>query len=96
MTTTRTLTLAQAVAMFSTERKAERQFERSPWPTSIACPRCGSLSVTRRRSRKPMPLRCRDCRGYFSVRTGTVMAGESGHRGVHSGNAPRLECGSLP
>ena len=33
----------------------------------------GSTNTAVVKSRKPMPYRCRDCRGHFSVRKGTVM-----------------------
>ena len=60
--------------MFATEEKAVQWFEDSHWPTGeMACMRCGSLNAYRVKSGKPMPYRCRDCRNYFSLKTGTVM-----------------------
>jgi len=35
--------------------------------------RCGSVNVYRVKSGKPMPYRCRDCRQYSSLKTGTLM-----------------------
>ncbi len=47
----------------------ERIWGDTPW-----CPRCGQDdTVYRVKSGKPQSHRCRGCRQYFSVRTGTVM-----------------------
>lgn len=54
------------------EAAAAKLFEQARWHGKPACPHCGSLSTSR--YSQPMPYRCRDCRRYFSVRTGTVMA----------------------
>ena len=35
--------------------------------------KCGSLDAYRVKTGKPMPYRCRDCRQYFSLKTGTAM-----------------------
>ncbi len=44
------------------------------WPKGERyCPRCGSLD-TYECSHAKMPYRCRDCRKYFGIKTGTVMA----------------------
>ena len=67
--------------MFPNEQRAVRWFECLRWPdakpgedsTDRACPRCGSLGTHVVKSGKPMPYRCRDCRKYFSVRTGTAI-----------------------
>lgn len=61
--------------MFATEQKAQRWFEEWMWPDgNLTCPRCGSIDGAYRvKSGKPMPYRCRDCRKYFSVKTGTAM-----------------------
>ena len=39
----------------------------------IVCPKCGSERGTRT-NRADMPYRCKDCRKFFSVKTGTPMA----------------------
>lgn len=67
------ITLVEFFQMFSDDETAEAWFEQQRWPTKAACPKCGSINVARVKSRKPMPWRCRDCRGYFSVRYGTVI-----------------------
>ena len=67
------MSLVEAVWEFSDEAKVEAMFIRARWPSGVACPECGSLSVKPRRTRKPQPFRCSDCRKDFSVKTGTVM-----------------------
>ena len=71
----RTTSLLELADRFSTEEKARKWFERLVWPNGErCCPNCGSLD-THEASHPKMPYRCRDCRRYFSVKTGTVMAG---------------------
>ena len=69
--------MPQAAAMFATEEKAVQWFERWLWPDGeIACLRCGSVDGAYRvKSGKPQPYRCRDCRKYVSLKTGTAMEG---------------------
>ena len=71
------ITLVEAVRRFTDERAVERMFVEARWPVGVACPDCGSLDVQERPTRKPQPYRCRDCRKYFSVKTGTVMQGSN-------------------
>ena len=59
--------------MFPTNEAAEKWFESVVWDEGRFCPHCGSLDTKERKNRKPMPYWCRDCKGYFSVRTGTPM-----------------------
>ncbi len=69
------MSLLELAEMFPTEAAARRWFEGIVWPNgSRHCPRCASLGTYRCRHAK-MPYRCRDCGKYFSVKTGTVMAG---------------------
>ena len=57
------------------EDAARRWFEELLWPNGERrCPSCGS-DDTHECAHATMPYRCRACRRYFSVRTGTVMAG---------------------
>ena len=58
--------------MFATEELAQKWFECWLWGEDRACMRCGSLNTYRCKHRS-MPFRCRDCRRYFSVKTGTAM-----------------------
>ncbi len=53
---------------------AQRRLIAQRWPDGIRCPRCGSERVQRRTTHPTMPHRCRACRRFFSVRTGTIMA----------------------
>ena len=43
------------------------------WPNGPVCPYCESRAVSPRPSRKPAPYRCRSCKSYFSVKTGTLL-----------------------
>ena len=71
------ITLLEIIERFNTEDKAEAWFIEQRWPSGLACPVCGSLSVARPKNRKPAPFRCRACRKHFSVKTGTVMQGSN-------------------
>ena len=67
------ITMVQLCDMFPTEESAREWFESRVWPDGERhCPHCGSVR-THDASHKHMPYRCTDCRGYFSVKTGTVM-----------------------
>ncbi|MCY4354646.1 MAG: IS1595 family transposase [Truepera sp.] len=69
------ITLLELARMFPNENAAREWFENILWPNGKRyCPRCGS-DDTHQASHLKMPYRCRDCRKYFSVKTGTVMAG---------------------
>ena len=69
------ITLMELGDLFPTEDAAREWFEKMLWPGGEqACPGCGSLDTHECKHAK-MPYRCRDCRKYFSVKTGTVMAG---------------------
>ena len=68
------VTLLQLARMFPDEESARQWFEAIFWPDGDRdCPRCGSRNNYACAHAK-MPYRCRDCRKYFSVKTGTVMA----------------------
>ena len=71
------ITLIEAVRRFSDEEGVEKMFVETRWPEGVACPKCGSLNIQDRPTRKPQPFRCRDCRKDFSVKTGTVMQGSN-------------------
>ncbi|MDE2986866.1 MAG: IS1595 family transposase [Chloroflexota bacterium] len=73
------MTLFEAYEKFATDQLAEAWFIETRWPDGVACPKCGSLNVQKRQSRKPQPFRCRDCRKDFSVKTDWIM---------HSSNVP--------
>ena len=44
------------------------------WNGQRCCGKCGSTNTREVPIAKPMPYSCSDCRGYFSVRTGTPIA----------------------
>ena len=69
------LSLVELFDLFPDEPSAERWWIASRWPNGIACPRCGSVNIQTRRTRKPQPYRCRDCRYDFSAKTGSLMQG---------------------
>ncbi len=58
---------------FPNEESAQEFFEAKRWPNGRYCPHCGSYSTSECKSAKPMPYHCKDCRSYFSVRTGTTL-----------------------
>jgi transposase-like protein len=59
--------------LYPDERAAQDWFATQRWPDGPRCPRCGSDNVQSGTKHKTMPYRCRPCRRYFSVKTGTVM-----------------------
>ena len=67
------LTLIDLFEIFPDDETAEAWFVEQRWPNGLACVYCGSLKVSERYSHPTMPFRCRDCRKFFSVKTGTVM-----------------------
>ena len=73
------LSLPDVMRLFPDENSAERWFVETRWPSGVACPRCGSLNIQRRPTRKPQPFRCREreCLKDFSVKTGTPMQGSN-------------------
>ena len=67
------LSLIELTRMFPNDAAAERFFVKARWPKGVCCPKCGSVAVQERPTRKPQPYRCRDCRKDFSVKTDTLM-----------------------
>lgn len=69
------ISVMQVGEMFATEDTARKWFETWMWPDGeLCCLRCGSVDGAYRvKSGKPQPYRCRDCRRYFSLKTGTAM-----------------------
>ena len=68
------LSLIELFEMFPDEEAATKWFEDQVWPVQRCCNHCGSLSTSEVPNAKPMPYWCKDCRSYFSVRTGTPIA----------------------
>ena len=67
------LTIIEAVRMFPDNDTAERWFAGIRWPDGPRCPYCETDNVQEGAKHPTMPYRCRPCKRYFSVRTGTVM-----------------------
>ena len=71
------LTLVQLFEKFPDDDAAEKWFVEQRWPDGVCCTECGSMNVQVRRTRKPQPYRCRDCRKDFSVKTDSLMHGSN-------------------
>ena len=71
------MTLAQLLKKFPDNATAEQWFIDTRWSNGVRCPKCDSDNIQERKSRKPQPYRCRDCRKDFSVKTGTLMQGSN-------------------
>ncbi len=67
------MSLVQITKIFPDDATAEKWFTTNRWPDGVCCPKCGSTNIQERKTRKPQPYRCRDCRKDFSVKTGTLM-----------------------
>ena len=66
------LSLVDVIRRFDTEDKAEAWFITQRWPHGTVCPHCASGNIAVIANRKPQPYRCRTCRKFFSVKTGTL------------------------
>ena len=63
----------QLTELVPNEETAQKWFETAHWQDGkMCCLRCGSTNVYRCKH-KSMPFRCRDCKKYFSVKTGTAI-----------------------
>src|SRR5438445_641512 len=58
-----------------TEDQAREYFEKRRWPNGPACVHCGSVNVYRLEGEATRPglLKCRDCKGQFTVTVGSVL-----------------------
>ena len=68
------ISLLELAQKFPDEESARKWLEGIIWSEGRFCPNCDSKN-THECSHAKMPYRCRDCRKYFSIRTGTVMSG---------------------
>ena len=59
--------------MFPDDEATEAWFIRERWPDGMTCPHCNSDNVQEKAKHPTMSSRCRSCRKFFSVRTGTMM-----------------------
>ena len=67
------LSLVEINQMFPDDDTAREWIERIRWPGGPRCPYCESDNIQHPVTHKTMTHRCRSCRKWFSVRTGTVM-----------------------
>ena len=67
------LTIIDAVQMFPDNASAAHWFAAIRWTDGPRCPYCETDNVQEGAKHPTMPYRCRPCKRYFSVRTGTVM-----------------------
>ena len=67
------MTLVEVIRQFPEDAAAERWFTEVRWPDGVHCSHCGSTRIQDGTAHRTMPYRCRDCRKWFSVKTGTVM-----------------------
>jgi transposase-like protein len=71
MPTTYEMNLVKLIEHFSDEDSCREYLEGLRWPNGIACPRCGSTSISRLDRRDQ--LDCNSCRYRFSVTSGTIF-----------------------
>ncbi len=69
------MTLFQVMEKFPNNQAAEQWFKDVRWKGGRFCPHCGSYGTYEVESQKPQPYRCKDCKKYFSLKTGTIMQG---------------------
>ena len=67
------LSLIELTRMFPDDETAKAWIEKVRWPKGPICPRCGSDNIQCNGKHKTMDHRCRSCRKWFTVRTGTIM-----------------------
>ena len=67
------ISLVQLMNDYPNDAAAEQLFVQWRWPDGIACPHCGDMDIQEDAPHPRMPYRCRGCRKFFSVKTGTVM-----------------------
>ena len=65
--------LPELFQMFPDDATAEEWFIANRWPDGLRCAPCASPNAGREGNHPQMPFHCRDCRKFFSVKTGTVM-----------------------
>ena len=65
------ITLVDLFRKFPDDAAAERWFAETRWGGERVCARCGTVNVGT--TQPTMPCRCRDCRKFFSMKTGMVM-----------------------
>ncbi len=71
------LSLLEVMQMFPDNTSAEEWIAQCRWDGEPACPHCGGVNVQTGAKHPSQPYRCRECRNFFSVKTGTAMAGSN-------------------
>lgn len=70
------ISLIEIMEMFPDDDTARKWFEDCFWPDGRAfCNSCGSVNVQSGAKHPTMTHRCRDCKKFFSVKSGTAMHG---------------------
>ena len=72
-----TLSIMEVLAMFSTEHKAVKWFEKVRWGSKPVCPHCGGIENISKPASKPHTYWHKDCRKNFTAKTGTIMHGSN-------------------
>ena len=67
------VSLVDLFDMFPDDEAAKDWFTQTRWPNGVACLNCGSTNINDHANHPTMPFHCRDCRKFFSAKTGTVM-----------------------
>ena len=67
------ISLIEFFDIFPDDKTAEEWFVQTRWPDGICCPKCGSIRINTKAKHPKMPYHCRDCRKFFSPRTGTAL-----------------------
>ena len=65
--------LPELFRLFPDDAAAEEGFIANRWPEGLRCAHCESPNAGREGNHPQMPFPCRDCRKFFSAKTGTVM-----------------------
>ena len=65
--------LPELFRLFPDDAAAEEWFIANRWPEGLRCAHCESPNAGREGGHPQMPFHCRDCRKFFSAKTGTVM-----------------------
>ena len=65
--------ITELFRLFPDDDSARIWFEHIRWPNGRACPSCGSMTTATVPNGTPQPYWCKECRSYFSAKTGTVM-----------------------
>ena len=71
------VTLVQLLQTYPDDAAAEKLIASRRWPDGVVCPRCGCCEVQEGTTHPTMPYRCRGCKKFFSVKTGTLMEGSN-------------------